>query len=82
MTLNNDKQKVNDEEGNPIEISVVVIWRICDTSKAVFAVENYMTFISTQCDSAIRQPRAATKSPCAVPRRRLPKCLKPSFSRA
>lgn len=55
MTLNNDKQKVNDEEGNPIEISVVVIWRICDTSKAVFAVENYMTFISTQCDSAIRQ---------------------------
>ena len=55
MTLNNDKQKVNDEEGNPIEISVVVIWRIFDTSKAVFAVENYMTFISTQCDSAIRQ---------------------------
>lgn len=55
MTLNNDKQKVNDEEGNPIEISVVVIWRIRDTAKAVFAVENYMTFISTQCDSAIRQ---------------------------
>lgn len=55
MTLNNDKQKVNDEEGNPIEISVVVIWRIRDTAKAVFAVENYMTYISTQCDSAIRQ---------------------------
>lgn len=55
MTLNNDKQKVNDEEGNPIEISVVVIWRINETSKAVFAVENYMTFISTQCDSSIRQ---------------------------
>lgn len=55
MTLNNDKQKVNDEEGNPIEISVVVIWRIRDTAKAVFAVENYITFISTQCDSAIRQ---------------------------
>ncbi|MCH5148766.1 MAG: SPFH domain-containing protein [Clostridiales bacterium] len=55
MTLNNDKQKVNDEEGNPIEISVVVIWRIKDTARAVFAVDNYMTFISTQCDSAIRQ---------------------------
>ena len=55
MSLNNDKQKVNDEEGNPIEISVVVIWRISDTAKAVFAVENYFTFISTQCDSAIRQ---------------------------
>lgn len=55
MTLNNDKQKVNDEEGNPIEISVVVIWRIKDAAKAVFCVDNYMTFISTQCDSAIRQ---------------------------
>ncbi len=55
MTLNNDKQKVNDEDGNPIEISVVVIWRIASAAKAVFSVENYMTFISTQCDSAIRQ---------------------------
>ncbi|MCM1367244.1 MAG: SPFH domain-containing protein [Roseburia sp.] len=55
MTLNNEKQKVNDEDGNPIEISVVVIWRIVDTAKAVFAVDNYSTFISTQCDSAIRQ---------------------------
>ncbi len=55
MTLNNDKQKVNDEEGNPIEISVVVIWRVKNCAKAVFCVDNYMTFISTQCDSAIRQ---------------------------
>lgn len=55
MTLNNDKQKVNDEDGNPIEISVVVIWRINDTAKAVFSVDNYLNFISTQCDSAIRQ---------------------------
>lgn len=55
MTLNNDKQKVNDEEGNPIEISVVVIWKIKDAAKAVFCVDNYSTFISTQCDSSIRQ---------------------------
>ena len=55
MTLNNDKQKVNDEEGNPIEISVVVIWRIKECAKAVFAVDNYMNYISTQSDSAIRQ---------------------------
>ena len=55
MTLNNDKQKVNDEEGNPIEISVVVIWRITNTAKAVFNVENYMAYLSTQCDAAIRQ---------------------------
>ncbi len=55
MTLNNDKQKVNDEEGNPIEISVVVIWRITNTARAVFNVENYMAYLSTQCDAAIRQ---------------------------
>lgn len=55
MTLNNDKQKVNDEEGNPIEIGVVVIWKITDAAKAVFCVENYESFVSTQCDSAIRQ---------------------------
>ncbi len=55
MTLNNDKQKVNDEEGNPIEISVVVIWRIVNTARAVFNVDNYMAYLSTQCDAAIRQ---------------------------
>lgn len=55
MTLNNDKQKVNDEEGNPIEISVVVIWRITNTACAVFNVDNYMAYLSTQCDAAIRQ---------------------------
>ena len=54
MTLNNAKQKVNDEEGNPIEIGVVVIWRIINPAKAVFNVDNYMAYISTQADSAIR----------------------------
>lgn len=55
MTLNNDKQKVNDEEGNPIEIGVVVIWKITNTARAVFCVDNYVSYISTQCDAAIRQ---------------------------
>ncbi len=55
MTLNNEKQKVNDEEGNPIEIGVVVIWRITNTARAVFNVDNYYSFVATQCDSAIRQ---------------------------
>lgn len=54
MTLNNDKQKVNDLEGNPIEIGVVVIWKISDTAKAVFNVDNYVDFISIQSDAAIR----------------------------
>ena len=55
MTLNNEKQKVNDEEGNPIEIGVVVIWKVVDTAHAVFDVDNYVSYISTQCDAAIRQ---------------------------
>ena len=55
MTLNNEKQKVNDEEGNQIEIGVVVIWKVVDTAHAVFDVDNYVSYISTQCDAAIRQ---------------------------
>lgn len=55
MTLNNDKQKVNDEDGNPIEIGVIVIWKIVNTAKAVFNVDNYTQFVSTQADSSIRQ---------------------------
>lgn len=54
MTLNNEKQKVNDLDGNPIEIGVIVIWQITNAASAVFNVDNYKTFISTQCDSAIR----------------------------
>lgn len=54
VTLNNPKQKVNDEEGNPIEIGVVVTWRVADSAKAVFNVENYIEFVSVQADAAIR----------------------------
>jgi len=55
ITLNNAKQKVNDLDGNPIEIGVVVIWKVVNASKAVFNVDHYSSFVSTQCDSAIRQ---------------------------
>ncbi|TQY37740.1 SPFH domain-containing protein, partial [Clostridioides difficile] len=54
MTLNNEKQKVNDLLGNPIIIGVVVIWKVIDATKAVFNVDNYNTFLSIQCDSTIR----------------------------
>jgi regulator of protease activity HflC (stomatin/prohibitin superfamily) len=54
MTLDNQKQKVNDELGNPIEIGIIVIWKITNTAKAVFNVENYKTFLSIQADSALR----------------------------
>ena len=54
MTLNNAQQKVNDVQGNPIIIGSVVIWKVADPTKAVFNVENYFEYLSTQCDSTIR----------------------------
>lgn len=54
MTLNNEKQKINDKLGNPIIIGIVVIWRVANTAKAVFNVDNYKEFLSIQCDSALR----------------------------
>ena len=55
MTLNNSRQKINDCLGNPVEIGIAVTWRIVDTAKAVFNVDNYKEFLSLQCDSALRQ---------------------------
>ena len=54
MTLNNSRQKINDCLGNPIEIGIAVIWRVTDTAKAVFDVDNYKEYLSLQCDSALR----------------------------
>ena len=54
MTLSNSKQKINDCLGNPIEIAIAVTWKVTDTAKAVFAVDNYKEYLSLQCDSALR----------------------------
>jgi len=54
MTLNNNRQKINDCLGNPIEIGIAVTWRIVDTAKAVFQVDNFKEFLSLQCDTALR----------------------------
>ena len=54
MTLSNSRQKINDCLGNPVEIGIAVIWRVTDTAKAVFNVDNYKEYLSLQCDSAVR----------------------------
>ena len=54
MTLDNNKQKINDCLGNPVEIGIVVIWKVVNTAKAVFNVDNYVEFLSIQTDSALR----------------------------
>lgn len=54
MTLNNNRQKINDLMGNPIEIGIAVTWRVVDTAKAVFEVDNYKEYLSLQADAALR----------------------------
>lgn len=54
MTLNNNRQKINDCLGNPVEIGIAVTWKVVDTAKAAFCVDNYKEYLSLQCDSALR----------------------------
>jgi regulator of protease activity HflC (stomatin/prohibitin superfamily) len=46
--------KVNDADGNPVEIAAIVVWQVADTSKAVYAVDDYRNFVSVQAESALR----------------------------
>jgi len=52
--LNGEKLKVNEKRGNPIEIAVVVVWRVRDTAQACFDVENYDSYVRVQSESALR----------------------------
>lgn len=52
--LNGEKLKVNDLRGSPIEIAAVVVWRVTDTARAVFDVEDYASFVTIQSEAALR----------------------------
>jgi len=52
--FNSEKMKVNDARGNPIEIAAVIVWRVTDTARALFDVENYKGFVAIQSETAIR----------------------------
>lgn len=52
--INGDLLKVNDESGNPIEIAAVVVWKVEDTFKAMFDVDNYINYVGIQSESALR----------------------------
>ncbi len=54
LTFNNGTQKVNDAMGNPIIIGAIVVWKVVNPTKAVFNVDDYFQYLSTQCDSTIR----------------------------
>ncbi|HNX48919.1 MAG TPA: SPFH domain-containing protein [Thermoanaerobaculaceae bacterium] len=57
--LNSEKLKVNDKAGNPIEIAAVIVWRVRDTFAACFEVENYVDYVTTQSESALRHLASA-----------------------
>ena len=52
--FNSEKLKVNDKRGNPIEIAAVVVWRVEDTAKAAFDVDDFESYVHIQSESAIR----------------------------
>jgi regulator of protease activity HflC (stomatin/prohibitin superfamily) len=49
-----NRLKVNDADGNPVEIAAIVVWQVADTAKAVYAVDDYPAFVSIQSESALR----------------------------
>jgi len=53
--------KVNDADGNPVEIAAIVVWQVADTAKASYAVDSYVNFVSVQAESALRH--VATSHP-------------------
>ena len=57
--LNGDKLKVNDLNGNPIEIAAVVVWKIVNTAEALFDVDDYDDYVHTQSESAVRHLASA-----------------------
>ena len=58
-TLNGEKLKVNDKRGNPVDIAAVVVWRVEDTAKAVFDVDDYESYVATQSETAVRHLASA-----------------------
>ena len=58
-TMNGERIKVNDKHGNPIEIAMVVVWRVANTAQAVFDVDDYQTYVTTQSETALRHVATA-----------------------
>lgn len=57
--LNSEKLKVNDKNGNPIEIGAAIVWRVRDTAQAVFEIDDYELYVRVQSESAIRHLASA-----------------------
>jgi regulator of protease activity HflC (stomatin/prohibitin superfamily) len=58
--------KVNDADGNPIEIAAVVVWQVADTASAIYSVDEVVRFVTIQTETAVRQLRPATAMTAAA----------------
>lgn len=58
-TLNGDRLKVNDRRGNPVDIAAVVVWRVEDTARAVFDVDDFESYVAMQSETAVRHLASA-----------------------
>ena len=65
------KLKVNDAEGNPIEIAAVVVWRVVETAEAMFEVDDYQNYVRVQSEAALRNAATSYPYDCARGARRL-----------
>jgi regulator of protease activity HflC (stomatin/prohibitin superfamily) len=54
QSLESNRLKVNDSEGNPVEIAAIVVWKVVDSAKAVFQVDRYEQYVNVQCEAALR----------------------------
>jgi regulator of protease activity HflC (stomatin/prohibitin superfamily) len=57
--LNNERIKVNDSRGNPIEIAAVIVWHVTNTAQALFDVDEFVHYVSVQSESALRHLASA-----------------------
>ena len=70
--------KVNDADGNPVDIAAIVVWQVADTAKATFAVQSYENFVEVQSESALRH--VATTHPYDDASGPAPRCAGPPMS--
>jgi regulator of protease activity HflC (stomatin/prohibitin superfamily) len=54
QSLESNRLKVNDADGNPVEIAAIVVWRVIDSAQAMFQVDNYASYVNVQCEAALR----------------------------
>jgi regulator of protease activity HflC (stomatin/prohibitin superfamily) len=62
-----NRLKVNDSDGNPVDIAAIVVWQVADTARSTYAVDNYQDFVTVQAESVRRRAEDPLETRCGVP---------------